>query len=150
MQLMYSALEYFFIYVYRNFSEEVNHVRHSKNTKEDLEEDIVRAVIKYMEDNLDKKIRFDDIYKKFFICRTQLKVLFKKATGTSVICFFNTMKMEEAKRLIQEQKYNFTQIGNMLGFDTVHYFSTSFKKHWGMSPTEYYASVKAELIESKE
>jgi YesN/AraC family two-component response regulator len=49
--------------------------------------------------------------------------------------------MEEAKKLIREGKYNFSQISEMLFFDTPQYFSIKFKKHTGMSPMEYKNSI---------
>ena len=36
-----------------------------------------------------------------------------------------------------------TQISDMLGYSSVHYFSRQFKRIAGMSPVEYSRSVKA-------
>jgi len=52
------------------------------------------------------------------------------------------MKMEQAKKLICEGQYTFTQIGGMLGFSSIHYFSRVFKAHVHMSPSEYEKSVR--------
>ena len=51
--------------------------------------------------------------------------------------------VEEAKRMIRENAYNFTEISEMLGFSTPHYFSTVFKKTINMTPSEYANSIKA-------
>ena len=43
-------------------------------------------------------------------------------------CYFIQMKIERAKELISEQIYTFTEISSMLGFNSIHYFSRTFKK----------------------
>ena len=52
-------------------------------------------------------------------------------------------KIGEAKRLIREDKLNFTQISDVLCFDNPHYFSTVFKRVTNMTPSEYKNSVKS-------
>ncbi len=143
MQLMYAALEYLLIQIYRQNVQGVNKIRSSFFVKEKIEMDLVKAVIEYMEENIYNRIRFEDIYKKFYVSKTKLKVLFKRETGVSIMWYFNQLKMEESKRLIREENYNFTEISNLLRFDSIHYFSTSFRKYYGMTPTEYLTSVKA-------
>ena len=58
-------------------------------------------------------------------------------SGYSIINYFTMMKINEAKRLIREGKYNFFEISEMLMFSNSHYFSSVFKKYTGMTPTQY-------------
>jgi len=51
--------------------------------------------------------------------------------------YFISLKIEEAKRLLSETPMNVTEISQMLGFSSVHYFSRLFKSKTGMTPTEY-------------
>ena len=53
------------------------------------------------------------------------------------------MKIECAKTYIREDSYNITQIADMLGYESIHYFSRQFKKITKMSPKEYSNSIKA-------
>ena len=39
--------------------------------------------------------------------------------------------------LIENTDYNITEIANAVGYDNSMYFSRVFKKHTGMTPTEY-------------
>lgn len=43
--------------------------------------------------------------------------------------------------MIREEKYNFTQISNILCFDNPHYFTTVFKRITNMTPGDYKKSV---------
>jgi len=69
--------------------------------------------------------------------------MFKAKTNYGVMAYFRMLKMEEAKKMIREGRYNFTEISELLGYESLHYFSRSFKKYTNMSPSEYAISVKA-------
>ena len=58
---------------------------------------------------------------------------------------FTEMKIERAKDLLRNQDYNITQISEILGFSSVHYFSRRFKAVVGMSPSEYATSIKLKM-----
>ena len=75
-------------------------------------------------------------YKKSWLCS-----YFYNKTGMHIYNTYLKMKMNEAKKLIR-QNYSFTEIADKLCFDNAFYFSASFKKHVGMTPKEYRASIK--------
>ena len=60
------------------------------------------------------------------------------ATDTTV-----GMILHRDEQLIRENDMNFTQISDFLGYSSIHYFSSQFKKLSGMTPTEYATSIKA-------
>ncbi len=139
-QLLYHALEIFLVkliryektYLSKNVISPLNS---SNNGKEKY--DLFENVVIFLNANLDCKITINDICKKFHISSTKLKNLFKENTGCGVITYFNNLKMDKAKELINKNVYTYTEISGMLGFDSIHYFSKSFKTKWGMSPTDY-------------
>ena len=47
------------------------------------------------------------------------------------------MRIKRAGQLIESGEYNFSQVAYMTGFTDPKYFSKSFKKQMGMTPTEY-------------
>lgn len=117
----------------------------SSSVKERSDADMIEQIKNYLEENIYKSINFDDVCKFSGQSRTNLKVLFKKMTGTSVMEYFRNLKIEEAKKLIREGEYNFTQISNKLNYSSIHYFSRHFKKATGMTPSEYACSVKVKV-----
>ena len=108
----------------------------------------VQDVIAYLEENVHKKVTFDEIMAHVSMSQTALKEMFRRETGISVMQYFSQLKTERAKSLIRENYFNITQIAAMLGFESIHYFSRWFKKQTGMSPLEYGHSVKA-ILEQK-
>lgn len=71
------------------------------------------------------------------ISRAQLHRKMKEITGISAGEFIRNLRLEQAARLICEGKINITQVAYNVGFNNQTHFSTVFKKHFGMSPSEY-------------
>ncbi len=71
------------------------------------------------------------------ISRTKLYYKMKGLTGTNPSAFFKTYKLNRAAELIKSGKYTIGEVADMTGFNTPSHFSTSFKKQFGISPSEY-------------
>ena len=97
----------------------------------------------YMEGRLGGKISLDDIARYAGISKTAVKQLFKERAGCGACEFFTRMKIDRAKEYIREGNYTFTEIAELLGYDSIHYFSRQFKNYVKMSPTEYSGSIRA-------
>lgn len=120
-----------------------NKDRISSSVKEKMEKDLVEHIEEYLKVNIDRNYSFEDICLKFSVGSTQLKTVFKKKLGMGVMTYFNKLKMDEAKKLIRQSENNITEIADMLGYNSIHYFSKAFKKYTGMTPSQYSKSVKA-------
>ena len=71
------------------------------------------------------------------ISRTKLYYKIKGLTGMNPNVFFKTYKLNRAKEILAEGKYNISEIADFTGFSTLPHFSASFKKQFGISPSEY-------------
>lgn len=142
-QLVKIYLELLLLQIMREDNSVQNKDRLYSAAKERVEEDTINNIIDYMENNTCKCLSFNDICSKFYMGKTRLKTMFKAACGMGVMEYFMDLKIDEAKRLIREGKKNFTEISQDLSFNSLYYFSRCFKKHTGMTPTEYAASIKA-------
>lgn len=63
--------------------------------------------------------------------------LFSEAEGKSIQSFYNLIRIERAKELLEYDEYTIAEIADILGFSTPAYLSTSFKKITGHTPSEY-------------
>jgi len=140
-QMTKNLLEIFLIMLRRNTDS------FSKSSRQSFKIDGVdipyelKAVFEYIEDNLYGKISVSDISDAVGKSPSALKKLFASYIPNGVIHYYNQRKISEAKRLIREGNYNFTQIADMLHFDTPQYFSKCFKSFTNMTPSEYKSSV---------
>jgi len=71
------------------------------------------------------------------ISRTKLYYKIKGMTGNNPNAFFKTYKLNRAAELLREGKYNVSEIADITGFSTLSHFSRSFKKQFGVTPSEY-------------
>ena len=71
------------------------------------------------------------------ISRTKFYYKVKGLTGENPSVFFKHYKLNRAAELLREGKYNMSEIAWMTGFNTLSHFSTSFKKQFGVPPSEY-------------
>jgi len=64
---------------------------------------------------------------------------FSEAFGRPPMGFVNQMRMQLAKRLLQQQGSTLSvdEIATRVGFSSRSHFSRAFKKHYGVSPAEY-------------
>ena len=88
-------------------------------------------------------VTIENLMKYSGLNRMGVNRLFKQNYGVSPIQYFIRLKIELAKKYIREDNYNISQVSEILGYSSVHYFSLQFKKTTGMSPTEYSTSIKA-------
>ena len=79
-------------------------------------------------------IRISEMMK---ISRTKFYYKVKGLTGENPSVFFRRYKLNRAADLLKEGKYNMSEIAYMTGFNTLSHFSTSFKKQFGVPPSEY-------------
>ena len=110
--------------------------------KEIITDEFALKVIAFMEERLYGKFTMDELSHELSFGKTYISNYFLKMSGYSIIDYFNMMKIHEAKRLIRESGHNFYEISEMLMFSNSHYFSTIFRKHTGMTPTQYKKSCK--------
>ena len=78
------------------------------------------------------------------ISRAQLHRKMKELTGISTAEFIRNIRMQRAAELIEEGKINITQIAYDCGFNSQSHFSTVFRKHFGLSPSQYAAQHASE------
>ena len=63
--------------------------------------------------------------------------LYKQKYGTTPIEYLISRRISKAKHLLRLGELNVTEISELCGFSSLHYFSVTFKKHTGRSPSEY-------------
>lgn len=112
-----------------------------KAEKKTINKLLTEKIISLLEKNLSQKITIDEIAKLLGYCHTHVKKVFKYETGDSIIDYFITLKVNAAKKLISENELTLSQISEMLGFDSLQYFSSTFKKRTNMTPSAYGNSV---------
>ena len=103
----------------------------------------LNLLINYMEQNITKTVTLKELMEYSGTNRTAIENIFRENLGKGAVEYFLILKIELAKKYLREDNYNITQISEILGYSSIHYFSRQFKKITGMTPTEYLLSIKA-------
>ena len=106
---------------------------------------LIERVMKYMNEHLaDPDLNVEKLTEDVGISRAQLHRKLKEIAGVSAGEFIRNLRLEQAARLIEEGQINITQVAYSVGFNNQTHFSTVFKKHYGMSPSEYAETKRKE------
>lgn len=87
----------------------------------------------YMKETLSVK----DISAHVFLSASYVCTFFKNETGRTLNQYITEYRMEKAKQLLQDSRYKIADISSRVGYSDGNYFGKSFKKHTGLSPSEY-------------
>ncbi len=103
----------------------------------------LNILVNFMLDHISESMSIERLMKCSGLNRMGVNRLFQSGFGTSPMQYFIYLKTNLAKKYLREDNYNISQIAELLGYSSIHYFSLQFKKSTGMSPSQYSASIKA-------
>jgi two-component system response regulator YesN len=98
---------------------------------------VVDMAKQYIRDNYGKNISLEDVSRAVDISPYYFSRLFKEETGENFIEYLTGIRMEHARELLINPRYSMKEICSMIGYQDPNYFSRSFKKNVGVTPTEY-------------
>ncbi len=103
--------------------------------------DLQDAIVRYLSDHLYERLSLNRLCAELHYGKTRLSTFFKQATGTSIYRTYLKLKTDEAKKLIRKE-LPFGEIAELLCFDSLPHFISTFKRHTGMTPKEYRMSIR--------
>lgn len=120
-------------YLMRNFQTEqhipTNYINSKALTK-------INDALDYINKNINKNIKIDDIAAAVNISSSRLSHIFQENMGQSIWQIINETRLYNALLLLETTKYSVSQIAYMLGFNNPNYFAKVFKKHYKISPND--------------
>ena len=139
-QVLKNSLELLLVYLLRMENERAATQKFFVSKAEDstkLQDEIIR----YLSSSVYGEFSLDELCEKLHYGKTFLCSLFKRETGNTIYQTYLKMKTDEAKKLIRRGK-SFSEIADLLHFDTLPHFIGVFGKCAGMTPGEYRNSIK--------
>ena len=103
--------------------------------KSELQSRFVSSILRMMDENLSGALRVEDIAKQTNYSRAYVFREFKRATGKSIIAYYNERKVRRAAELLATTSISVREIAEQMGFDTPNYFSKTFKRILGVTPS---------------
>ena len=97
----------------------------------------VERAIRYFNDNYNQRIVIEEYAKERAMTVNWFIEKFRAITKLTPVQYILSLRITNAKNLMDNTDYNITQVAEAVGYNDSMYFSRVFKKHTGMSPTEY-------------
>lgn len=94
-------------------------------------------ICRYLSDNIGVPFSSENIEKRFYLSYKYMSHLFKKEKGVTMQQYHNSVRMDEACRLLCSTLMSIGEIADKLGFSDVLYFSRCFRNYTGKSPSAY-------------
>jgi two-component system response regulator YesN len=99
---------------------------------------------KFITENYDKDISLDDVSRHLNLSPYYFSKLFKSETGTTFVEYLTNLRMERAQELLKDESLSIKEICAAVGYADPNYFSRTFKKNVGVTPTVYREGSKNE------
>lgn len=107
------------------------------NYANELDKEFLDNAIQIIEEELsDPEFSINDFCRKLGMSRTSVYNKIKTLTDQGPNDFIRIIRLNSAKELLKTKKYTISEVSTMVGFSDPKYFSTSFKKQFGTSPSK--------------
>ncbi len=108
---------------------------------------IVAAAKEYILKHFDAPITLADISWHVRKGEEHLARVFKRQTGQSVFEYVREVRIHHAKTLLQDAALTLTAIAERCGFHSLSFFSRTFRKHVGISPSRYRGHTSSTTVQ---
>lgn len=105
----------------------------------------IKNAQEFIETNFQEKITVDQLAHMFALGRRNMERRFKKATSNTVIEYIQRVKIEAAKKRLEDGQKNINEVMYDVGYSDAKAFRTTFKKITGLSPVGYKNKYNKEL-----
>ncbi|MDX6154139.1 response regulator transcription factor [Marinococcus sp. PL1-022] len=97
----------------------------------------IEKVKAYVKEHYAKPLQLEDIAGYVQWSPAYFSHQFKEVTGVSFVDYVTRVRMQEAKRMLQDRERPLKEISISIGYKDPNYFSRVFKKQVGCSPKQY-------------
>ena len=106
---------------------------------------IMQKARSFMDSNYgDSTLSLQRVSAEVHMSPSYFSIVFKQTVGRSFITYLTDLRMEQARHLLRNTDQKVYEISYAVGYDNATYFSTPFKKSFGMGPLEYRQQFAAE------
>jgi len=98
---------------------------------------IQKQMVSFIYDNYTDKLTLNEISHAGGISRTKCCQIFKKYLNRTPIDFLNSYRLEISMNYLRVTDLPITEIAYNCGFNSLSYYSETFKKYKGCTPNEY-------------
>ena len=140
-QMIHLYLEMFLLSLIRTNSKNLSSPQNVHLQQEEVGNTAIKLVINLLENNIYGNITLSEIADQLNFGKTYLSSLFKKVMHCTIMQYYYSLKITEAKNLLKSSSLSISEIAEKLGYDTPSYFCKTFRKYCLISPKQYRQSI---------
>lgn len=97
----------------------------------------ISEVVRYINSHYTQELSLHVLAEKFYVSPYYLSRFFKEATGFTFVEYLNSVRIKEAKKLLEQSNMKVSLIAKKVGFGSVTHFGRVFKLVTGYVPLYY-------------
>lgn len=97
----------------------------------------IQMAAEYIRKNYRNKLTIDDIAQVVYLSPCYVSRIFKQSLGCTLMEYLTQVRVEKAKTMLKNPKYNVMQVAEESGFEDPGYFTRVFKKIEGVTPSRF-------------
>lgn len=103
----------------------------------ELTNDVADKIVRYLHDNYYRPLQVRDVAAQLHMSERHTSRIFKQTMGISIQKYLVQYRLSIAKQRLLDQTQTISTIAHELGYGDARHFSTLFRTHTGMTPTEF-------------
>lgn len=107
---------------------------------------LICQILNYIDTNWCNKLSINDLENRFYYNRYYIMKLFKREIGVTIFDYVNNFKIYKSINEIAISNNSMITIAINCGFNSLEYFSETFKNIVGVSPSNYKKILNREAI----
>lgn len=107
------------------------------NSGDEIENQMVRKAVEYIEENYAKQIKLGDLSEYLNVSREHISRLFKEHVNKNFIDYLLITRINAAKNYLSTTTLRIYEIAHVVGFVDAGYFTKKFKELTGMKPKDF-------------
>ncbi len=117
-----------------------NVLKREGEKKQDRNLSVLKDMLFFIQKNYADKVALGDVAKAGNVSKSTCLAIFKRYLQDTPTDFLISYRLKKAIKLLKANEFSITEIAFEVGFGGASYFAETFKKHYGISPSEYRAS----------
>ena len=115
--------------------------RHISLKRNKKSRNVIEQIKKIINNRYKDNIGINEIAQEVYLTTTYLCMVFKQETGETVNDYLTKVRIEKARELLKDPQNKLYDICYEIGYSEPGYFSKIFKKHTGLTPSEYRENI---------
>lgn len=125
----------------------VTNVSANTTLEHDMHSAVVRKVIQYLKDNYHQSIQIRDIAAQVHMSERHVSRLFLNGTQKTIKTYLTDLRLDRACQLLLNDDIPITEVALQTGYPDMRYFSTLFRRQFGITPTAFRNQNGTQFVE---